>query len=260
MILYTGGEDIPIRAYNSNKVYYNGSTWDTHSWGRITVLAQVDKYYVRPTGEKHYRFFIVEFEEGTKVVTEYSPIKNKQVKNPNIPSVYNKGCVGQGPHVGFINGINTKEYDTWYSMLQRCYSEQALLKRPSYRGCTVSKRWLNFQFFCADVQRLKNYKIWKTNKIPLAWQLDKDTKVKGNKIYSKETCVFITIQENIVDSAVTGLTYLATRLSDGHTEEFTNQSEFARKYKLQRRTVCACIHGEKASTGGWTFEIKKENK
>ena len=82
-----------------------------------------------------------------------------------------------------LDGKITREYDTWSSMLKRCYSESYLKRFPSYRGKTVCEEWLiysNFHKWMVD------YPYNKYN-----WHLDKDILVKGNTVYSPETCTFL---------------------------------------------------------------------
>lgn len=72
-------------------------------------------------------------------------------------------------------------YATWNGMLQRCYDANYQAVQPTYIGCTVCDEWLKFS----------NFKAWMETQ---SWQgkaLDKDLLVRGNKIYSPDTCVFV---------------------------------------------------------------------
>ena len=70
-------------------------------------------------------------------------------------------------------------------MLERCYSEKYKNKYPTYKNCTVSEPWLNFQ----------NYASWHDDNYYEVegerTELDKDILIKGNKIYSSDTCIFV---------------------------------------------------------------------
>ena len=72
-------------------------------------------------------------------------------------------------------------YKKWYDMLRRCYSAKYQESKPTYKGCTVCKEWLSFMRFRA----------WMINQDWQGLELDKDIKVKGNKVYSPEACLFI---------------------------------------------------------------------
>jgi hypothetical protein len=81
-----------------------------------------------------------------------------------------------------------KYYQTWYSMLQRCYSSKSQAKRPTYIGCAVCEEWLTFS----------NFKKWMETQDWEGKCLDKDILVQGNKVYSPETCIFVTDAINLL--------------------------------------------------------------
>lgn len=82
-----------------------------------------------------------------------------------------------------INGrtVKCKIYTMWINMLQRCYDLKSLEKCPTYLGCSVDKEWHSFM----------NFRSWVLTQDFEGKQLDKDLLYSGNKIYSKDTCVFI---------------------------------------------------------------------
>ena len=91
--------------------------------------------------------------------------------------------------IGYVDGKRKQKlvwkcpfYRVWKDMLTRCYSDKYQEKRPTYIGCTVTEEWLTFSVF-KDWMEKQN---WKGN------QLDKDILFEGNKVYSAETCVFVT--------------------------------------------------------------------
>ena len=82
-----------------------------------------------------------------------------------------------------VNGksVNCPFYRTWHNMMKRCYYEKYQEIQPTYKGCSVCEEWLTFS----------NFKEWMEEQDWEDKQLDKDLLVKGNKIYSPETCIFI---------------------------------------------------------------------
>ena len=78
-------------------------------------------------------------------------------------------------------------YRTWKHMLVRCYSEKYHIERSTYKGCSVCEEWLTFS----------KYKSWMETQDYEGKQLDKDLLVQGNKVYSPETCVFVSRQINM---------------------------------------------------------------
>lgn len=96
-------------------------------------------------------------------------------------------------------GVNDADYDvrycpyysTWSGMLRRCYYAPYQKKHSTYIGCSVDEDWKVFSRFKAWME-LQN---WEGN------QLDKDLLVEGNKVYSENTCVFISCAINTILAA-----------------------------------------------------------
>ena len=93
-----------------------------------------------------------------------------------------------------VNGVRKQKrvwmcpyYQAWKSMLERCYSAKCQEKHPTYKGCSVSEEWLTFS----------NFKRWMEAQDFEGMQLDKDLLFEGNKVYSVETCVFVTKTVNM---------------------------------------------------------------
>lgn len=80
-----------------------------------------------------------------------------------------------------INKKHIKSYTQWKSMLQRCYDEKYIYRYKTYIDCTVCEEWLLFT----------NFKEWHDENYIDGYQLDKDILVKGNKVYSPQTCCFV---------------------------------------------------------------------
>lgn len=79
------------------------------------------------------------------------------------------------------NGIITKAYNRWRSIIQRCYDLRIINRTPNYIGCMVDGRWLFFS----------NFLQWFAENYVEGYDLDKDILVKGNKVYSPDTCCFV---------------------------------------------------------------------
>jgi len=91
--------------------------------------------------------------------------------------------------IGYVNGKQKQKlvwecpyYRVWAHMLQRCYSPKYQEKYPTYKGCSVSEEWITFS----------NFRAWMEEQDFVDKQLDKDLLFEGNKVYSAETCVFVT--------------------------------------------------------------------
>ena len=117
-------------------------------------------------------------------------IRNGKVKDLYAPSVHGIGVSGT-KYSNTINGVRTKEYVLWQSMLRRCYSDVYKKKHPTYEGCEVSDNFKSYEYFY----------VWCHNQIGFdneGWHLDKDLLVKGNKVYSEDSCIFIPKEINLL--------------------------------------------------------------
>ena len=70
-------------------------------------------------------------------------------------------------------------------MLKRCYDPKLHEKYSTYKGCEVENYLLNYQHMCEWIGN--NYYEVPGERMCL----DKDILCKGNKIYSRETCIFV---------------------------------------------------------------------
>ena len=80
-----------------------------------------------------------------------------------------------------IGSINCPYYEKWHGMLDRCYSEKYQLKHPTYKGRTVCEEWKYFMSFKSWME----LQDWRNK------ELDKDIIKLDNKIYSPDTCCFV---------------------------------------------------------------------
>lgn len=133
-----------------------------------------------------YKNNTIRFQNGVVLnKKQYSCITKGRVKNPLHPSVGDVGYYGLGEHEAVINGKITKKYNTWSGIIKRSYSKITQERQPSYKNCLVDERWHNYQVFGDWFE--ENY----NPEYMMDWALDKDILVKGNKIYSPETCCFV---------------------------------------------------------------------
>ncbi|AKQ08386.1 HNH endonuclease [Bacillus phage PBC2] len=134
---------------------------------------------------KSNKEIVVEFDNGEIIETNYSNFKKGNIKSSYDISVCGVGYEGLGIYKPKINNKITESYTTWRNMIKRCYDVDTQNKQPSYKDCTVAEEWHNYQNFAEWYN--KNYYEIDGQRM----HLDKDILIKGNKIYSPETCVFV---------------------------------------------------------------------
>ena len=125
---------------------------------------------------------------GFETVARFTNIKSGSIKDPYAPLVYGVGVLGT-KYPSKLNGRNTKEYDLWHSMLERCYSDIYKKKYPTYEGCEASENFKSYEYFYEWCNKQIGFGV-------SDFELDKDLLVKGNKIYSENICVFIPSEIN----------------------------------------------------------------
>ena len=123
---------------------------------------------------------------------QYTHFKNGKIKCPYERRYYGKGYLGEGKYKISNNGRPYEYYVIWYNMLMRCYDPKYQEKQPTYKGCKVEEFLLNFQ----------NMGKWIENnyyEVPGEQMcLDKDILHKGNKVYSRDTCIFVPERINLL--------------------------------------------------------------
>lgn len=132
---------------------------------------------------------VVEFQDeyNAKVHTAYSAFKKCAVKNPYYPSVFEVGMIGS-KYLATINKDSTKEYKTWIQMLRRCFSEKEKNRKPTYKDISCCNEWLLYENFYEWLHSQPNFDKWYNGN---RWAIDKDILIKGNKIYSPNTCCLV---------------------------------------------------------------------
>lgn len=155
-----------------DSVKYENLVFETKNCGKflITEFCNTKEIYIK---------FI---ETGYETSVQLCQIKRGTIKDRLLPSVYGVGVTGEIPVR--VNGNLLKEYRVWHNVLQRCYSGNLYLKRPTYKDCIVSENFKYFPYF----------KEWCNKQVGFdneGWALDKDILVKGNRVYSEDTCCFV---------------------------------------------------------------------
>lgn len=157
------------------------------------------------------------------------------LRNRYTPTVYGIGFLGEGKYRS-----RTKVYAVWTSMLRRCYAKELHEKYPTYIGCTVCEEWHNFQKFGEwfDANYVEGY------------ELDKDIKVKGNKVYSPDTCLFVSPDANKIMARAKTYKVMSPI---GEIMEVYNMRAFCKDKGIDPRHMSSVIRGKRKHHRGWTL-------
>ena len=131
-------------------------------------------------------------EHEFEIDSTYGNFKSGQISNPYDKRTYGVGYKGDGKYVTRINKANSIDNITWHDIIRRCYCEDYINKHPAYRGCSVAEEWHNFQNFAEWYH--ENYYDIGEGRI----HIDKDILVKGNRIYSPDTCLIVPQRINMI--------------------------------------------------------------
>jgi len=121
----------------------------------------------------------VKFDNGYKDVTTWSIFDRGNIKSPYCKSYNGIGFLGEGEYT-----CDDIWHNHWRAMIERVTTKNDGLLR-TYANATVYTPWYNYQVFAKWAEE-NYYEIHS-----LKMELDKDILIKGNKLYSPETCVFV---------------------------------------------------------------------
>lgn len=192
----------------------------------------------------------VEFvETGYRCKARVSNILSGGVKDRLMPYVFGVGFIGEGKYKSSIDGVETKAYRCWHSMMKRCYSPKEQLRNPSYTDCEVCEDWHNFQ----------NFAKWFYENYPNdgnEYQMDKDIKSgsKTGKLYSPDFCSFVTGDENMKHAHSSSFSVIN---DSGFVFKGKNIREFSRANGLDHSCMVKVIKGTRKSHKGW--RLSKNN-
>lgn len=198
-------------------------------------------------------------EYGYTKNTSYGECEKNYVTNPYDRTIYGIGYQGV-TSVGIVPGskLYPREYRLWHSMMTRCYSPKYHEKEPTYKECNVCDRWLCFANFLEDLPLIEGYQLWNDNP-GSGVSLDKDMKIKNNKIYSIETCIFISRNDNITESNQRNKSKAILMINLETKEEIRlNKIKDAFIYlecgKKGYNHIRECLNGDKESYMGYAFK------
>lgn len=175
--------------------YKVGTIWST-SKGKIKILDYQPKYKSSDGKTHHARATIQFLETGCVRNVQATNIMTGKIEDYRAKTVYGVGYIGSEIKIPErkSKSVIRRIYDLWANMLKRCYGGYA--GNESYKDCSVDVRWHSFTNFLNSIQQVEGYEYWEQHPNERIC-LDKDNKIKGSKVYSLDTCRFLTNEENV---------------------------------------------------------------
>jgi len=176
---------------------------------------------------------------GFKCYAEAGDIRKGNVRDLLFPNIFGVGYCGIGDMPQSVSGVQAGAYSAWYNMLLRCYSRSKPARYKTYDDCTVCDEWHSYQ----------NFASWfEANKVR-GLELDKDILIDGNRVYSPETCSFVTGFDNKRKAREIEFSLVSP---DGHIHSGVNVSEFCERFGLNGSNISMLMSGKRKSHKGWT--------
>lgn len=219
-----------------------GSVYQSNNSGSFIVLEKCDR-------TDFYKIKFIDTDTIKDVRTHN--IISGSIRDPYRKSVYGVACTGRAK----TNGSNKKLYDVWHQMISRCYNKND--KRYfTYRNVTVCDDWLIFENFLNDAKSIDGFDDELFNSGELV--LDKDMKQRfyTQKVYSKETCIWLNWKENCKIQDAQQKEFYAIS-PDGELFFDYNIADFARKHNLDASHISGVLHGRNKHHKGWKFSYEE---
>lgn len=170
--------------------------YNSDNYGKFVII---DDYGIDETGDRKLQ---IQFLKTGYITTAYmNAVRHGKVKDRYFPSISGVGFIGDFQGSVTVDPEIRSIYRTWADMLSRCYNE----KKWDYYlygglGIKVHPDWFCFNTFLNDAISLPGYINKKSD--PANYQLDKDylqmNIPKKSRIYSKDTCIWISKTDNII--------------------------------------------------------------
>ena len=177
---------------NRKLKYSVGSIHNVEGQGDLIIVEYLPKDLKK--GIKNSRAVIRFLETGCTRNIQLSNILKGSVKDLKKPTVYGVGYLDTDMKIPTRESGSEirRAYDLWANMIKRTVIDK------SYTDVTVDVRWHSFKNFLNSLPELDGYEAWRKGDDV---HLDKDIKVKGSRVYSKDTCSFVSAFDNVSHSA-----------------------------------------------------------
>lgn len=226
--------------------YDVGMIFDSNSFGKFKITKIVDRL------NREIEFL----DTGYKTKINIDTIKSGHVRDNYLKTVCNVGILGDCDSTHYL-------YSRWNAMLHRCYDKNyQCYETYGGSGVTVCDEWHYFENYIKDIESLHNSDKLKGNDSK-NWHIDKDIKVKGNKIYSKDTVSIVKSSKNITERNVrcNKKPIIMLDLNDNIIMKFDSlkqATEFISPHLKYSTNITKCANGKIKTAYGYKWRYVKD--
>lgn len=220
----------------ARRIYYYLKVGDLFETKRSGTFEVIEK-------NKRTNIVVKSTTTGKTVTVTWEILRHGRINDFDYPRVCGVGFISKGDYDSNSRVGDRLIYSIWSGMLFRCYVDGGA---KYYKDCTVCEEWHNYQ----------NFAKWYDENYPLDgtyYELDKDVKVKGNRVYSPEACTFLTSEENTACCRQKDYKFINPQ---GEVVELTNLNKFCRDNNLTQTNMSAVNAGKNKHHKGWTKYIE----
>ena len=178
------------RIYISQQINID-DIFETNNYGQFKIISESNR---RRGRSKCYDIQFIDT-KSIRLGLVRTEILNGEIKDYYRPSIAGVGYIGS-----LIQKDYKVEYSMWKHMLHRCYNpfDENYIWYGK-QSVTIDKEWFNFENFVRDIPKVENFNKEKFDARKI--ELDKDKKQLNlpldERVYSLDTCCFLTRQENL---------------------------------------------------------------
>ncbi|USL89447.1 HNH endonuclease [Bacillus phage vB_BceH_LY2] len=240
-----------------SKDKYIGKIYTSNNFGDVEILSLHEKRVTEGGSKLYYTVKFIDtgnigvFERGNILRGRIRDVRRERF-TPRVSGVGFVGDLDGGTKDKNIRPI----YNRWVNMLSRVYNTRnSHYEFYGGSGVTVDERWHNFSNFYRDVQSLEGFDLYKITNEGL--ELDKDMKQLDSevKVYSKDTCIWVSREENSKFKMNKQFKFKAIDPEGKEYESYSIRG-FSREHNLPHRTVTRVLSQGKVtapSLDGWKF-------
>lgn len=207
---------------------FTGAIFNTKNFGKLIIQKYITAFNVQ----------IKFLNTNTIISVRAGNIRIGAIRDPYKPNIENIGFTGIGKYTKTRHGRYKKIYEVWSGMIKRCYSVNSHKIHPTYKKCTVCKKWHNFQ----------NFAIWFEQNYTSGLHIDKDIIISGNTEYSPLTCKFVSQKEN---NQKANAKYFTLISPTGKQHRIYNLEKFCRNNNLHSASLRQVRSGKRTHCKGW---------